>query len=833
MKKIIFFIILLPSILAIACGNSLTSIGDPTGQTLLSLLGVSLRPGSLQVSSTTPADGSINIARTATITAIFNTEVRCSTITSSSFIISESGTPIAGTVSCTGLTAIFTPAARLLPGTLYTATVDASVQDLENAPMAADHVWSFTTTTAAGGPTVSLTSPANGATNISTDSVITATFSEEVRCSTVTGASFTLDNGGVPVVGTVTCSGTSADFTPTLLLSPNTVYTATVTAAVENLIGDPMAADHVWTFTTTATPNGPQVSSTSPLNGAANVATNTVITANFNEEVLCSTVTSASFTLSDGGPVAGTVSCSGTTAYFTPSALLSPSTIYTATVTTAVENIAGYTIAANHVWTFTTTATPNGPQVNSTGPSNGATNVPVTTIITANFSEEVKCSTVTGASFTLNDGGPVAGTVECAGTTAAFTPSASLSLNTVYTVTITTAVENLDGVPMAANHVWSFTVEPGPSMEQKMRGIWVIGGSSDLFGVNILPQLDLYDPVTNQWYGDVAAAATPSIPAYVPTAFGMAVYMSGKIYIMGGADSSTTVTSRVFVYDIATNAWSTKNPITQARVGSITYTDGTYAYVLSGSNSVTPGAAVGQTTHYRLNPAGAGSWSTLTVLPTAGRVGCGVYNFNGAVSYAGGRLTTVGGAYQTLNDIYQISSNTYSTTQTELALLPAAGKAFMASSGHSGTNGTFLFLAGGISANTLTSVMFFNFTTLTYVPQANSFIVYYMPYVTVAAGRLAGANCPSFGGTTVTGVAFHAGAVSPYNGSTAENPTFYIFGGIRNTAPVQALTVSADVYGISANGTVSGANYIAPGGWVAKTSMPRQRFGHSVVVASP
>jgi len=575
---------------------------------------------------------------------------------------------------------------------------------------------------------------------------------------------------------------------------------------------------------------GPQISSTLPAGGGTDVALNATITAIFNQEVRCSTVTASSFTLTDGGvPVAGSVACTGLTAIFTPSSLLSTSTVYTATVSRTVRNLAGSSMGTDHVWSFTTTATPGGPRVSITSPANGATNVTIDSIVTATFSEEVKCSTVTAASFLLYDGGTsVPGTVVCYGTTATFTPSTSLSLGTVYTGTITTAVENLVNTPMAADHVWTFTVEPGPSLEQKLRGIWVIGGASDIFGVNILPQLDLYDPVTDTWYADVAASAAGT---YIPTAFGMAVFMSGKLYVMGGASSNATVSGAVYEYDIATNAWSTKTSIPLVRAGSVVYTHGDQAYILGGANSVTASATAGANTHYRFDPSGAGTWYTthpvtlaaLTVMPTI-RIGCGAFNFSGDVSYAGGKLTTTAHTQQSLNDIYQWPNNTY-TAQTEIALTTA--RSFMANSGYSGTNGTFFFLAGGVTAITHTANnMFFNYSNMTYVAQANSFIVY-LPPSTSASGRLLGATCPSFTAATTTGIAFHAGTVSPYNGSAAEDPTFYIFGGIKNRT-----TITADVSAISANGTVSGANYITTG-WVAKTAMPRARFGHRVVVAQP
>ena len=73
-----------------------------------------------------------------------------------------------------------------------------------------------------------------------------------------------------------------------------------------------------------------------------------------------STLTTATFTLSSGsGPVTGTVGYSGTTATFTPSASLTGTTIYTATITTGAKDAAGNALAANYVWSFTTGTAPD------------------------------------------------------------------------------------------------------------------------------------------------------------------------------------------------------------------------------------------------------------------------------------------------------------------------------------------------------------------------------------------------------------------------------------------------------------------------------------------
>src|SRR2546425_1038839 len=85
-----------------------------------------------------------------------------STINTSTFTLKQGTTPVAGTVSYSGVTATFTPAANLAPLPTYTATISTGTKDLAGNALASDMSWSFTTgvipdTTA---PTVSATVPA-------------------------------------------------------------------------------------------------------------------------------------------------------------------------------------------------------------------------------------------------------------------------------------------------------------------------------------------------------------------------------------------------------------------------------------------------------------------------------------------------------------------------------------------------------------------------------------------------------------------------------------------------------------------------------------------------
>jgi M6 family metalloprotease-like protein len=108
-------------------------------------------------------------------------------------------------------------------------------------------------------------------------------------------------------------------------------------------------------FTTAAAPLA--VTFISPANGATGVTVTAPVSATFNRAINESTITNSTFTLKAGNvSVAGTVSYSSAnlTATFTPSASLAYSTLYTATISTDVEDANGHQLATSKIWNFTT-----------------------------------------------------------------------------------------------------------------------------------------------------------------------------------------------------------------------------------------------------------------------------------------------------------------------------------------------------------------------------------------------------------------------------------------------------------------------------------------------
>lgn len=312
-----------------------------------------------EVISTDPINGETGVVLSKKVMATFNEPMDASTISTSTFIVRQGSTQIAGIVSYSGNTATFTPASFLAINTLYTATITTGAKDPEGNALRSDYVWSFTTGTSSSSnqPKVISTDPINGATGVALNKKITADFDKVMDAATITTATFKLNQGITPIAGVVTYIGTTAKFSPSSNLSPGMLYTATITTGAKDLAGNSIAANYIWTFTTgTAldiTP--PTVISTDPADLATNVLLNKIVTAKFSESMDPATISSATFTLMQGATtIPGAVSYSGITASYNPTLDLSSGTTYTATIKIGAEDLAGNSIVSDYIWTFTT-----------------------------------------------------------------------------------------------------------------------------------------------------------------------------------------------------------------------------------------------------------------------------------------------------------------------------------------------------------------------------------------------------------------------------------------------------------------------------------------------
>jgi methionine-rich copper-binding protein CopC len=492
------------------------SAGNQTASAPLSLTIDHTPPAVL---SATPPDGSTGVSTASTFAVTFSKSIQPSTLGVTLKDPSGNAIPVTVNYDDTSHTATFSHGTVALdPLTAYTATV-SGVRDLAGNLIAQPFTWSFSTGNAIAGATIwaGTTTPALADTSDASAVEVGVKFRSDVA-GVITGLRFYKgpQNTGTHVghlwsstgtlLGSVTFTNETATgwqqatFSSPIAITANTTYIASYFAPVGQYASDagyfatasvnsgPLHAlqdgmdggnglyhygagggfpggsfnstnywvDVVFNSTTQST-TPPTVTGESPLPNATAVAPNSAVAVTFSKSVQASTI---NFTLLDGSgnPVAGAVAYnSGTnTATFTPSANLSASTTYAATVS-GVQDLAGNVLAQPFTWSFTTANPSAPPAVSAETPAPGATGVGKSAAITATFSKPVEGDTI---SFVLKDGSGnvVPGTVtfDDESNIATLTPSSALAAGTTYTATVSGATD-LSGNVMAAPFSWSFT----------------------------------------------------------------------------------------------------------------------------------------------------------------------------------------------------------------------------------------------------------------------------------------------------------------------------------------------------------------------------------------
>jgi hypothetical protein len=226
------------------------------------------------LSSFTPSAGAAGVAVNANVTATFNEALDPATVNGSTIELRNAANAlVAAAVSynATTRTATLDPTASLAGGAVYTARIrggsaDPRVKDVAGNALAADATWIFTTAASdTTPPTVASFTPGAGATSVSVDANMTATFSEALDVATVSGSTVELRNAANALLAaTVSYNAATQTVTvdPTTSLTAGAVYTVRVRGGsvdprVKDVAGNALAADVSWSFTTATGQPGP------------------------------------------------------------------------------------------------------------------------------------------------------------------------------------------------------------------------------------------------------------------------------------------------------------------------------------------------------------------------------------------------------------------------------------------------------------------------------------------------------------------------------------------------------------------------------------------------
>ena len=496
--------------------------------------GGSSNPVRPTVASTVPADQAMGAALNVVLSATFDTDMDDTTIDATTFTLAESvaGTPVTGTVaySAPTRTATFTPDADLTASMNYTATLTTGITNSSGVSFGADFTWSFDSGTAPDitPPMVVSTDPVDTAAGIAVGANITATFDESINLPTISATTFTVTGGGA-VTGTVSYNDATltATFNPTSNLTDFTTYTATLTTEVQDQAANGLTSDEVWTFTT-ADGTPPTVTAQSPAAGQVDVTLNTTVTATFSENMDVATVDDTTFTLANGGAVAGTVTydAPSRTATFTSSGNLVANTVYTATVTTGALDLAGNGLTSLVSWQFTTTNDVTPPSITGQYPKDVPvdTNVPGNRAITVTFDEDMEPTSLdedTEVALVVDPAGartPVTITpVYDVGTRTVTLSHADLTPGSAYEVTLFGTVTDLTGNSLAgADVTWIFWAAANDVTDPSVIS-WSPGGGSTDVSVATHQEITFSEPMDRASV-EAAFSITPT-PLHAPWFF--------------------------------------------------------------------------------------------------------------------------------------------------------------------------------------------------------------------------------------------------------------------------------------------------------------------------
>jgi hypothetical protein len=237
-----------------------------------------------------------------------------------------------------------------------------------------------------------------------------------------------------------------------------------------------------------------------------------------------SSINDSTFTLMQGSTnIPGTVTYSGTTAVFTPSAVLSADSTYTATITTGAKNLAGMGLVKNSVWSFTTGGSVSTLAMVNLGEAGNyvivaktAINNISTSVITGNLAlSPAATSYITGLSLTNATG--YATSAQVTGNIYAADMASPTPIN------LTTAVNNMDSAYTDA------AGRPTPDFSEL--------GTGNIGGLTLVP--GLYKWTTNVTIPtNVTIAGGPNDVWIFQISGNLTMSSAMKITLSGGAQAS-------------------------------------------------------------------------------------------------------------------------------------------------------------------------------------------------------------------------------------------------------------------------------------------------------
>jgi hypothetical protein len=450
----------------------------------------------------------------------------------------------------------------------------------DNCPQGTFTIGNFTDNTA---PTVTSVTPANNATNMGPQTIVTLTFSKSLNPATVTGTSVQLLAGDVsqsltPQISsdnrTVMLNGSN--------LSPSTTYTVVATSQVTDLPGNALTYfQSQFTTAPALSATAPRVVTQRPGNGATGVPPTAPITMFTSGSPLDpATVTSSSLRISQNGVlVSGAIAVTGNNQaiQFTPGSNFNFGAVVQIYMDTTVADMNGVPLSAVYNSSFTIAPDPAttgpSPVAANPNPQYNATNVFTNVIPQVAFDQPLLLSTVNGTTVTLllnnSPATSVVGSVTLLNNNVVqFKPSAALAASSTYYLNLN-GVTNTQGRALAQGNGYYMYFTTGTTGNLIAPTITAVGppDASTGVGENGLAVITFSSPID---------------PIMVN---------SSTVTITGG---SQTVVPSSISFNTGTNAFTTATITPQAPFPPSTV----MTFTINGVTDAQGNAVASQTTHF-------------------------------------------------------------------------------------------------------------------------------------------------------------------------------------------------------------------------------------------
>ena len=429
--------------------------------------------------ATSPTNGAQGVPLNAAVFLQFSQALNPSSVNSSTaYLTDQNSSIVPATVSLlpSGNTIEIKPSSNLAAGTTPTSTyyqvnVTTGVQNSNGVALASLYSGYFYTGTAADmtAPGVLGVAPPNNQQNVGLNGLVVVTFSEPINPITANSNTVSLSYGTpstvIPTSVSFNSTNTQVTFTPTTPLPPSATVTVAITNGVQDVAGNAVTAQST-TFKTAATADtvGPTITIT-PVSGATNVPTNSVVVIQYSEPINAQTVSPTYnylYDSSSGQTIATnlTVSADGLTTTLAPTGPLPVGTViyvYSSEAQDLSGNVQAGINSIESSFTTSYNADATVPQVIGTNPANGATAVPTNTVVVLYFNEPVNPATL--SQVTLSEGGSTVATTQTLSNgnqTLSLTPATPLLPSASYTITAI-GVKDTSGNQLAGTFTSAFT----------------------------------------------------------------------------------------------------------------------------------------------------------------------------------------------------------------------------------------------------------------------------------------------------------------------------------------------------------------------------------------